>query len=242
MHRLTRVLQQLQPMLSEQHAQSSPCLASASAACPASLGSNLRIAPEVAASLAAGRAVVALESTIISHGMPFPRNVETALAVERAARDAGATPATIAILDGIIHVGLEPAQLDKLARLGPRCSKCSRRDLALLVSRRANGATTVAATMLIASWAGIPLFVTGGIGGVHRGGESSMDISADLSELGRTNVAVVCAGVKSILDIGRTLEVLETQGVAVVTIGSDEFPAVSLGRNEMNERRHCLER
>jgi len=162
----------------------------------------LRISPEVSAALTAGRAVVALESTIISHGMAYPANLDTAMRVEAAARAAGAVPATIAILNGLIHIGLTATQLELLAKEGPRCSKCSRRDLGLIVARRGNGATTVAATMLLASWAGIPIFATGGVGGVHRGGELSMDVSADLTELGRTPVAVVCAGVKSILSVG----------------------------------------
>jgi pseudouridine-5'-phosphate glycosidase/pseudouridine kinase len=186
---------------------------------------HVRVSSEVSLALKEGRPVVALESTIISHGMPWPANFETALRVEQTARENGATPATIALLGGIIHVGLERAQLEQLARLGTKCAKVSRRDLALVVSSGSNGATTVSATMLVASWVGIAVFATGGIGGVHRGGETSMDVSADLTELGRTPVAVVCAGVKSILDIPRTLEVLETQGVAVAVWRSDEFPA-----------------
>lgn len=195
------------------------------AALASSIAPYLRIAPEVSEALAAGRAVVALESTIISHGMPWPRNLETALAVEAACRAEGAVPATIAILGGLVHIGLEQAELRKLAQLGEKCHKCSRRDLALLLARKEDGATTVAATMLLAHLAGITLFVTGGIGGVHRGVESTMDISADLVELSRTPVAVVCAGVKSILDIPRTLEFLETFGVAVAGFGVSQFPA-----------------
>ena len=185
----------------------------------------LSFSPDVADALRNGRAVVALESTIISHGMPFPQNVQTAQAVEQVVRDAGAVPATIAILDGVVQVGLTPAQLDTLGRLGSRAQKTSRRDLAFVVATKQPGATTVSATMLIAQLAGIPVFVTGGIGGVHRGAEVTMDVSADLTELGRTPVAVVCAGIKSILDIPKTLEFLETQGVAVVGLGTTEFPA-----------------
>jgi hypothetical protein len=169
--------------------------------------------------------LVALESTIISHGMPYPANVKTAQEVEQVVRDAGAVPATIAILDGIIRVGLTPSQLETLGRLGHKAQKCSRRDLAYVLATGAPGATTVAATMLIAHQAGIPIFVTGGIGGVHRGAEVTMDVSADLTELGQTPVAVICAGIKSILDIPKTLEVLETQGVAVIGLGTKEFPA-----------------
>ena len=170
-------------------------------------------------------AVVALESTIISHGMPYPQNLETALAVEAIVRAGGAEPATIAIIGGVPTVGLSPDQLDGLARTGSGAAKTSRRDLPLVVASRLTGATTVSATMLLAHAAGVRVFVTGGVGGVHRGGEATWDVSADLGELGRTPVAVVCAGVKSILDIPRTLEVLETQGVPVLTWQSDEFPA-----------------
>lgn len=186
---------------------------------------EFRFSPEVKQALHNGGPVVALESTIISHGMPYPENVQTAKRVETAVRDNGATPATIAILDGVICVGLDDAQLDLLGRLGPKVRKCSRRDMALVVAERGNGATTVAGTMLVAHMVGIPVFVTGGIGGVHRHGESTMDVSADLTELGRTPVAVVCAGAKSILDLPRTLEFLETQGVTVVGYRTDEFPA-----------------
>ena len=234
MQRIVRITQHLQPSAagavaasSQQHGPALLELASCSARGSPSdaLRPYLRLSPEVAAALAAGTAVVALESTIISHGMPYPQNLETALRVEAACRAHGATPATIAILDGVIHVGLEQAQLSTLAQLGEKCHKCSRRDLALLVARKQHGATTVAATMIVAEMAGIDLFVTGGIGGVHRGVESSMDISADLSELARTPVAVVCAGVKSILDIAKTLEHLETSGVAVAAYGAANFPA-----------------
>lgn len=169
--------------------------------------------------------IVALESTIITHGMPFPQNYETAKEVEDVVRSQGAVPATIAILNGQIQVGLDDSALKKLAQIGLKCRKVSRRDLASVVAEKANGGTTVAATMLIADKAGISVFVTGGIGGVHRGFEETMDVSADLTELGKTPVCVVCAGVKSILDIPRTLEFLETQGVNVMSFGQDQFPA-----------------
>lgn len=185
----------------------------------------LDIDEEVSAALASGSAVVALESTIISHGMPYPKNVETALAVESAVRDAGAVPATIAVLDGRLKVGLSTDQIGALGKMGTAATKCSRRDLPFVVSRKLTGATTVAATMIIAAKAGIQVFATGGIGGVHRGVEETLDISADLDELGRTNVAVVCAGVKSILDVPRTLEYLETRGVPVVGYQTDTLPA-----------------
>lgn len=185
----------------------------------------LDIATEVAAALDANKPVVALESTIISHGMPYPRNVETAMAVEAALRDGGAIPATIAVLDGKLKVGLSPDEIQSLGQLGLDAIKCSRRDLPFVVARRMNGATTVAATMIIAAMAGIRVFATGGIGGVHRGVEETMDVSADLEELANTNVAVVCAGVKSILDIGRTLEYLETKGVPVIGYQTDNLPA-----------------
>ena len=188
-------------------------------------GGRLRVAPEVAAALREGRAVVALESTIISHGMPYPANLETARAVEAAVRRGGAVPATIAVVGGECCVGLNDAQLERLARGGTAVAKVSRRDLALVAARGADGATTVSATMLLAARAGIRVFVTGGIGGVHRGGEASMDVSADLTELARTPVVVVCAGAKSVLDIPRTLEVLETNGVPVAGFGVDELPA-----------------
>jgi pseudouridine-5'-phosphate glycosidase len=185
----------------------------------------LEINKEVSAALAAGVAVVALESTIISHGMPYPKNVETAMAVEAAVRDAGAVPATIAVLAGRLKVGLSKEEISALGQLGTAATKCSRRDLPFVVSRKLNGATTVAATMIIAAKAGIHVFATGGIGGVHRGVEETLDISADLDELGRTDVAVVCAGVKSILDVPRTLEYLETKGVPVVGYQTDTLPA-----------------
>jgi pseudouridylate synthase len=168
--------------------------------------------------------IVALESTIISHGMPFPQNLEVAREVEQMVRSHGAVPATIAILDGQIHVGLNPVQLESFA-LKSDVFKCSRRDLAFLISKRANAATTVATTMIIAHWAGIAVFATGGIGGVHRGAEATMDISADLDELATTPVAVVSAGAKAILDLPKTLELLETKGVPVIGYGTRFFPA-----------------
>jgi len=182
------------------------------------------LSEEVRDALAEGRAVVALESTIIAHGMPYPQNVETAKTVEQIVRDQGAVPATIALLQGKIHVGLQTEQLQLLGQ-SKEVGKVSLRDLPYIMTRRLHGATTVAATMRIASIAGIRVFVTGGIGGVHRGATQSMDVSADLTEMARTNVAVVSAGVKSILDIGLTLEMLETLGVPVVTYGSDDFPS-----------------
>ncbi len=187
-------------------------------------GDFLVIGEEVRAALGAGEAVVALESTIISHGMPWPRNVETALAVEQVVRDNGATPATIAIMDGAFRVGLEKEQIEQLGSAA-YVLKASRRDVGVALSTGVLAATTVATTMIGAALAGIRLFATGGTGGVHRGGAESMDVSADLPELGRTPVAVVSAGVKSILDIPRTLEYLETLGVPVITFGSDRFPA-----------------
>jgi pseudouridine-5'-phosphate glycosidase len=187
----------------------------------------VRVHPDVAAALDAGRAVVALESTIISHGMPYPANIQTAREVEEVVRNSGAVPAAIAILDGVCCIGLSDDELNRFAVLGAagKVAKVSRRDLAACVARSGHGGTTVSATMLLADMAGVRVFVTGGIGGVHRGGELSLDISADLCELGRTPVCVVCAGAKSILDIPRTLEFLETQGVAVLALGTDEFPA-----------------
>ena len=184
----------------------------------------LQFSPEVQAARAAGKPVVALESTIISHGMPYPQNVRTAREVEQVIRDAGAVPATIALIDGRICVGLADDQLEQLGNARDAL-KVSRRDLAYVLAEKKLGATTVAATMICAALAGIEVFVTGGIGGVHRGAETSFDISADLQELARTNVAVVCAGVKSILDIGLTLEYLETHGVPVVSVGQPGFPA-----------------
>jgi pseudouridylate synthase len=186
---------------------------------------HLRLGASVADALAAGQPVVALESTIISHGMPHPRNVATALAVEDAVRQAGAIPATIAVIDGVLRAGLEESEIELLGQLGPRIVKVSRRDLPFVVRSGGAGATTVAATMIVAAMAGIEVFATGGIGGVHRGAGQTFDISADLEEVARTNVLVVCAGVKSILDLGLTLEYLETRGVPVVGYGTDTLPA-----------------
>ena len=180
--------------------------------------------PAVAAALKAGKPVVALESTIITHGMPWPQNVETARQVEAAVRSEGAEPATIVVLDGVIHAGLDDATLDSVGR-AKGFLKLSRADLAYAVAAGKNGSTTVAATMIAADRAGIRVFATGGIGGVHRGAERTYDISADLQELARTAVCVVCAGAKAILDLPKTLETLETLGVPVVGYGTDEFPA-----------------
>lgn len=185
----------------------------------------LDINPEVAAALAAGKPVVALESTIISHGMPYPQNVETALRVEQIIRDNGAIPATIAILKGRLKVGMTPQEIEYLGKAGLDVIKTSRRDIPFIVAKQIDGATTVASTMILAAMAGIKVFATGGIGGVHRGAEQTFDISADLQELANTDVAVVCAGVKSILDIGLTLEYLETQGVPVIGHQTDTLPA-----------------
>ncbi|MEE8426235.1 MAG: pseudouridine-5'-phosphate glycosidase [Woeseiaceae bacterium] len=190
-----------------------------------SLNEYLDIAPDVATALGSGQAVVALESTIISHGMPYPRNVETAEALESIVRDSGAIPATIAVLNGRLKVGLSSDEIQHIGKRGTGVIKCSRRDLPFIVARKQDGATTVAATMIIAAMAGIRVFATGGIGGVHRGAQETMDISADLDELARTSVAVVCAGIKSVLDIGRTLEYLETKGVPVVGYETDTLPA-----------------
>ncbi len=184
----------------------------------------LDIKPEVKEALKEGKPVVALESTIIAHGMPYPKNVETALAVEKVIRDGGAVPATIAIIDGVIKVGLTPEEIEYLGT-AKGVLKVSRRDFPVVMAKKLDGATTVAGTMMAAAMAGIKVFVTGGIGGVHRGAGETFDISADLEELKQTNVCVVCAGVKSILDIAGTLEYLETKGVPVVTCGGDDFPA-----------------
>ena len=189
------------------------------------MNAYLDIAPEVRAALDGNRPVVALESTIISHGMPYPQNVETALKVEQTIRESGATPATIAIIGGRLKAGLSPAEIEHLGKKGRDVAKASRRDLPVLVSRGEDGATTVTTTMIIAAMAGIRIFATGGIGGVHRGAETSMDISADLEELARTPVMVICAGAKSILDLGLTLEYLETKGVPVIGYGTEELPA-----------------
>ncbi|MBO1263795.1 pseudouridine-5'-phosphate glycosidase [Proteiniclasticum sp. SCR006] len=179
---------------------------------------------EVKEALAAGKAVVALESTIISHGMPYPKNVETALEVERIIRENGAVPATIGIIGGVLKAGLTEDEIDYMGKTSG-IAKVSRRDIPYIVSEKLDGATTVASTMIIAEMAGIRIFATGGIGGVHRGAETTMDISADLEELAGTEVAVVCAGAKSILDIGLTLEYLETKGVPVYGYGTEELPA-----------------
>lgn len=184
----------------------------------------LRLTAEVDAALKAGRPVVALESTIITHGMPFPQNVEAARAVEAEIRAAGAVPATIAVMAGAIHIGLDDAALDRLGQASD-VMKLSRADLAACLAMGRMGATTVAATMICAALAGIAVFATGGIGGVHRGAETSFDISADLLELGASPVTVVAAGAKAILDLPKTLEVLETHGVPVIAWGQDDFPA-----------------
>ena len=175
--------------------------------------------------MAEGKPVVALESTIISHGMPYPQNVKTALEVEQIIRDNGAVPATIAIIGGRLKAGLTPEEIEYFGKKGPEIAKASRRDLPVLVARGQDGACTVTTTMMIAHMAGIGVFATGGIGGVHRGAETTMDISADLEELGQTPVMVICAGAKSILDLGLTLEYLETKGVPVIGYGTDELPA-----------------
>ena len=185
----------------------------------------LDVAPEVQEALKAGKPVVALESTIISHGMPYPQNVETALNVEKIIRDGGAVPATIAIIGGRLKAGLTPEEIDYLGKTGAGVTKASRRDLPILVAEGRDGATTVTTTMMIAAMAGISVFATGGIGGVHRGAETTMDISADLEELASTPVMVVCAGAKSILDLGLTLEYLETKGVPVLGYQTKELPA-----------------
>ena len=185
----------------------------------------LDVNPEVAAAIAAGKPVVALESTIISHGMPYPKNVETALLVEQTIRENGAVPATIAIIGGRLKAGLTKEEIEHLGKAGRGVAKASRRDLPAIVARGIDGATTVTTTMIIAHMAGIKIFATGGIGGVHRGAEKTMDISADLEELAQTPVMVVCAGAKSILDLGLTLEYLETKGVPVIGFGTEELPA-----------------
>ena len=193
---------------------------------------------EVAAALSQGRAVVALESTIIAHGMPFPQNLDTARAVEAAVRNEGAVPATIAVLDGEIVVGLSDAEVERVAR-SPDMPKLSRRDLPFALAAKQSGATTVAATMIGAHLAGIRVFATGGIGGVHRGARDSFDISADLEELARTPVAVVSAGAKAILDLPKTLEVLETKSVPVIGFGTDEFPAFYTVGSGLPVQRRC---
>ena len=189
------------------------------------LNKYLDVNPEVAQAIREGRPVVALESTIISHGMPYPQNVETALNVERIIRENGAVPATIAIIGGRLKAGLTAQEIEYFGKKGRAIAKASRRDLAVLCARGEDGATTVTTTMIIAHMAGINIFATGGIGGVHRGAETTMDISADLEELGHTPVMVICAGAKSILDLGLTLEYLETKGVPVIGYGTEELPA-----------------
>ena len=190
-----------------------------------SLNKYLDVAPEVQKALDEGRPVVALESTIISHGMPYPQNVETALNVEKIIRDNGAVPATIAVIKGRLKAGLSPEEIDYLGKTGTAVAKASRRDLPVLVAQGKDGATTVTTTMIIAHMAGIQVFATGGVGGVHRGAQQTFDISADLEELAHTPVMVVCAGAKSILDLGLTLEYLETHGVPVIGYGTEELPA-----------------
>ena len=185
----------------------------------------LDLTEEVRQALGEGRPVVALESTIISHGMPYPQNVETALNVERIVRDNGAVPATCAMIGGRCKAGLRPEEISYLGQKGREVAKASRRDLPVLAARGSDGATTVTTTMMIAAMAGIQVFATGGIGGVHRGAETSMDISADLEELAMTPVMVICAGAKAILDLGLTLEYLETKGVPVIGFGTEELPA-----------------
>ena len=185
----------------------------------------IRVNPEVEKALQEKRAVVALESTIISHGMPYPQNVETALAVEKIVREHGGVPATIGIIDGVGVVGMSQEEIEEFGRRGMSIPKVSRRDLPVIMARKSWGATTVATTMIIAAMGGVEFFVTGGIGGVHRGAEETFDVSADLEELARTNVTVICAGAKAILDLPKTLEVLETKGVPVLGYQTDELPA-----------------
>ena len=189
------------------------------------MNTYLSISPEVQAALKEGRPVVALESTIISHGMPYPQNVETALKVEQTIRDNGAVPATIAIIGGQLKAGCTPEEIEYLGKKGQAITKASRRDLPVLIARKEDGATTVTTTMIIAAMAGIKIFATGGIGGVHRGAQQTFDISADLEELAQTPVMVICAGAKSILDLGLTLEYLETKGVPVIGYQTEELPA-----------------
>lgn len=185
----------------------------------------LKISEEVRNALEQGKPVVALESTIISHGMPYPDNVKTALTVEKTVRENGAVPATIAIIKGVPTVGLSEEEIEHLGKEGTKVVKVSRRDIPVVVAKKLDGATTVASTMIFAETAGIKVFATGGIGGVHRGATETMDISADLEELHQTNVTVVCAGAKSILDLGLTLEYLETKGVPVLGYKTEELPA-----------------
>ncbi|MBR2067351.1 MAG: pseudouridine-5'-phosphate glycosidase [Solobacterium sp.] len=186
---------------------------------------NIRVNKEVELALKEGKPVVALESTIISHGMPYPQNVETALNVEKIVRENGGVPATIGIIDGVGVVGMSEEEIEEFGKRGMSIPKVSRRDMPMVMASKSWGATTVATTMILASLGGIEFFVTGGIGGVHRGAETTFDISADLEELGRTNVTVICAGAKAILDLPKTLEVLETKGVPVLGYGTEELPA-----------------
>ncbi len=194
----------------------------------------LEIAPEVRKALANGDSVVALESTIISHGMPYPQNVETALRVEEIVRENGAVPATTAIIGGKLKCGLKKEEIEYLGKKGLEVTKCSRRDIPMAIARRLDGATTVATTMIIANMAGVSIFATGGIGGVHRGAQETMDISADLEELANTPVMVVCAGAKAILDIPLTLEYLETKGVPVLGYQTDKLPAFYTRKSAFN--------
>ncbi len=198
------------------------------------MNTYLSISDEVQTALANNMPIVALESTIISHGMPYPQNVSTALNVEKIVRDNGAVPATIAIINGKLKVGLTEDEIEYLGKKGLDVIKCSRRDLPIVVAKKQDGATTVATTMIIASMANIKVFATGGIGGVHRGASETFDISADLTELANTDVAVICAGIKSILDIGLTLEYLETQGVSVLGYKTDKLPAFYLRNSGFN--------
>ncbi|NCB32555.1 MAG: pseudouridine-5'-phosphate glycosidase [Erysipelotrichia bacterium] len=186
---------------------------------------NLRVREDVAQALKEGKPVIALESTIISHGMPYPKNVETAMNVEKIIREHGAVPATVGLIDGAGVVGLTPEEIEELGRRGMSVPKVSRRDLPIVMAEKSWGATTVATTMILASKAGVQFFVTGGIGGVHRGASETFDVSADLEELGRTDVTVICAGAKAILDLPKTLEVLETKGVPVLGYQTSELPA-----------------
>ena len=194
----------------------------------------LEINPEVKNALENNIPVVALESTIISHGMPYPQNAETALKVESIVRENGGIPATIGIINGKLKVGLSPNEIELLGKEGEKVAKVSRRDIPYIVANKLNGATTVASTMIIANMAGVKIFATGGIGGVHRGAETTMDVSADLEELANTNVAVICAGAKSILDLGLTLEYLETHGVPVLGYKTKELPAFYTRKSGFN--------
>lgn len=200
----------------------------------------ISINSEVKNALEQGKAVVALESTIISHGMPYPENVATALEAEKVVRENGAIPATIAILDGILKVGLTHEEIEKLGKLGRGAAKVSTRDIPYIVSQKGNGATTVSATSCIASIAGIKVFATGGIGGVHRGAETTFDISADLEELATTNICVVCAGAKSILDLPKTIEYLETKRVEVIGYKTSILPAFYTSKSDVSVN-HALE-